>query len=62
MKQAEAVAGNIIRLFSDTEELAEKYASKQSDLVVMDEDAGGLGDVGRLCQKVCGICVRRQRE
>jgi hypothetical protein len=62
VKQAEAVVGHIIRLFSDTEGLAAKYAGKQSDLVVMDEDADGLRDVGKLCQKMRDICLRRQRE
>ena len=62
VKQAEVVVGHIIRLFSDTEELAAKYAGKQSDLVVMDEDADGLRDVGKLCQKIRDICLRRQRE
>jgi hypothetical protein len=62
VKQAEAVVGHIIRLFSDTERLAAKYAGKQSDLVVMDEDADGLRDVGKLCQKMRDICLRRQRE
>jgi hypothetical protein len=62
VKQAEAVVGHIIRLFSDTEELAAKYAGKQSELVVMDEDADGLSDVGKLCQKMRDICLRRQRE
>lgn len=62
MKQAEAVVGHIIRLFSDTEELAAKYAGEQSDLVLMDEDADGLSDVGKLCHKMRDICLRRQRE
>jgi hypothetical protein len=62
VEQAEAVVGHIIRLFSDTEELAGKYAGEQKDLVVVDEDTDGLGDVGKLCQKMRGICVRRQRE
>jgi hypothetical protein len=62
VKQAEAVVGHIIRLFSDTDGLAAKYAGKQNDLVVMDEDADGLRDVGKLCQKMRDICLRRQRE
>jgi hypothetical protein len=62
VRQAEAVVGHIIRLFSDTEELAGKYAGKQSDLVVMDEGADCLSDVGKLCQKMRNICLRRQRE
>jgi hypothetical protein len=62
VKQAEAVVGHIILLFSDTEELAAKYAGKESDLVVMDEDADGLRDVGNLCQKMRDICLRRQRD
>lgn len=62
VKQAEVLVGHIIGLFSDTEELAEKYAGKQSDLVAIDEDADGLGDAGRLCQKLRNICVRRQGE
>jgi hypothetical protein len=55
VEQAEAMVGHIIRLFSDTEELAEKYAGKQSDLVVVDEDTDGLHDVGKLCQKMRDI-------
>jgi len=62
VKQAEAVVGHIIRLFSDTEKLAAKYAGKHSDLVVTDEDADGLGDVGKLCQKMRDICLRRQQD
>lgn len=62
VKQAEAVVGHIIRLFSDTEELAAKYAGKQSELVVMDEDDDSLSDIGKLCQKMRDICLRRQRE
>ena len=62
VKQAEAVVGHIIRLFSDTEGLAAKYTGKESDLVVMDEHADGLSDVGKLCQKMRDICLRRQRE
>jgi hypothetical protein len=59
MEQAKELVGHIIRLFSDTEELAEKYAGKQSDLVVVDEDTDGLRDVGKLCQKMRDICFRR---
>jgi hypothetical protein len=62
VEQAKELVGHIIRLFSDTEELAEKYAAKQSDLVVVDEDTDGLRDVGKLCQKMRDICFRRQRE
>ncbi|KAI7280689.1 hypothetical protein KC345_g4600 [Hortaea werneckii] len=62
VKQAEVLIGHIIRLFSDTEELAEKFADKQSDLVAIDEDADGLGDASKLCQKMRNICVRRQRQ
>jgi hypothetical protein len=62
VKQAKALVGHIIQLFSDTEELAGKYAGDQSDLVVVDEDTDGLRDVGKLCQKMRDICFRRQRE
>jgi hypothetical protein len=62
VKQAEVLVGHIIRLFSDTEELAEKYAGKQSDLIAIDDDSDGLGDAGKLCQKMRNICIRRQRE
>ena len=61
VKQAEVLVGHIIRLFFDTEELVEKYAGKQSDLVAIDDDSDGLGDIGRLCQKMRNICIRRQR-
>lgn len=62
MKQAETLVGHIIQLFSDTEELAEKYVGKESDLVAIDEDTIDLGDAGKLCQKMRNICTRRQRE
>jgi len=53
VKQAEVLVGHIIRLFSDTEELAGKYAGKQSDPVAInDDDSDGLGDAGKLCQKM----------
>lgn len=56
VKQAEVLVGHIVRLFSDTEELAEKSAGKQSDLVAIDEDADGLGDASKLCKKMRNIC------
>jgi hypothetical protein len=62
VKQAEVLVGHIIQLFSDTEELAEKYAGKQSDLVAIEDDSNGLGDASKLCQKMRNICIRRQRE
>jgi hypothetical protein len=62
VEQAKALVGHIIRLFSDTEELAEKYADERSDLIVVDKDTDGLDDVGKLCQKMRDICFRRQRE
>ena len=61
LKQAEELVGHIIRLFSDAEGLADKYAGHASDLVVVDEDAKGLGDTAELCQKMRDICLRRQR-
>jgi len=60
-KQAEVLVGHIIQLFSDTQELAEKYTGKQSDLVAIDNDSDDLGDAGKLCQKMRNICIRRQR-
>lgn len=62
LKQAEEVVGHIIRLFSDGRELADKYAGNAGDLVVIDEDAQGLGDTAILCQKMRKICLRRQRQ
>ncbi|KAI7259286.1 hypothetical protein KC343_g2332 [Hortaea werneckii] len=62
VKQAKELIGHIIRLFSDTEELAEKFADKHSELVAIDEDADGLGDARQLCQKMHNICIRRQRQ
>lgn len=61
VKQAEELVGHIIRLFSDTEEFAGKHAGKQRDLVALNEDVDGLGDAGKLCQKMRNICIRRQR-
>jgi hypothetical protein len=48
VEQAKALVGHIIRLFSDTEELAEKYAGERSDLVVMDKDTDDLEDARHL--------------
>jgi hypothetical protein len=62
VKHAEALVGHIIQLFADTEVLEGELAGKQGDLVVLDEDADGLGDAGKLCQKMRDICLRRQRE
>jgi hypothetical protein len=62
LKQAEELVGHIVRLFSDAGELVEKYAGNAGDLIVIDEDAQGLGDTARLCQKMRDICLRRQRQ
>jgi hypothetical protein len=62
LKQAEALVGNIIRLFCDAGEVADRYAGNAGDLVVVNEDAQGLGDTAKLCQKVRDICLRRQRQ
>jgi hypothetical protein len=62
LKQAEELVGHIIRLFSDAEELADKYAGSAGDLVVIEEDAQGLGGTAKLCQKMRDICLRRQRQ
>jgi hypothetical protein len=59
LKQAEELVGHIIRLFSDAEELADKYAGHAGNLVVVDEDAKGPGDTAELCQKMRDICLRR---
>lgn len=61
VEQAEALVNHIISLFSEAEELAERYSGKQGDLVSIDNDAEGMGDIGKLCQKMRDICLRRQR-
>jgi hypothetical protein len=62
VKQAEALVGHIVRLFSDTEGFTKRYASAPDDRVVTDEDSDDQGDAGRHCQKMRKICVRRQQE
>jgi hypothetical protein len=61
LKQAEELVGHIAQLFYDAEGLANKYADKPDDLVALDEDAHGLGDTAKVCQKMRDICLRRQR-
>jgi hypothetical protein len=61
VKEAEELVSRVARLFSGAETVAERYTGKQHDLVVVDEDVDGLGDVGKLCQKMRDICLRRQR-
>jgi hypothetical protein len=62
LKRAEELVGHIIRLFSDAEDLADKYAGDSADLVVIDGDVQGLGDIAKLCQKMRKICLQRQRQ
>jgi hypothetical protein len=62
LKQAEALVGHVAQLFYDAEELADKYAGESDDLIVLDEDAQGLGDTAKLCHKMRNICLRRQRQ
>jgi hypothetical protein len=62
VKRAEELFGHIAQLFFDTEELANQCAGDPGGLVVIDEDAQGLGDVEKLRQNMRDICLRRQRQ